>query len=85
MSLRERQRAEWIEAAWEEAGFENSRLPELEMRFAASAAAGSTGDGADGLSEAQAAIDAYWARMEQLEAEADAAREYFDSVSERLD
>ena len=85
LSLRERQRAEWIEAAWEEAGFENSRLPELEMRFAASAAAGSTGDGADGLSEAQAAIDAYWARMEQLEAEADAAREYFDSVSERLD
>ena len=85
LSLREKQRAEWIEAAWEEAGFENSRLPELEMRFAASAAAGSTGDGADGLSEAQAAIDAYWARMEQLEAEADAAREYFDSVSERLD
>ncbi|MBQ5651211.1 MAG: hypothetical protein IIV09_06455, partial [Selenomonadaceae bacterium] len=84
LSLRERQRAEWIEAAWEEAGFENSRLPELEMRFAGSAAAGGGSQAAE-MDAAQAAIDAYWARLEQLEAEADAAREYFDSVSERLD
>ena len=83
LSARERQRAEWIEAAWEEAGFENSRLPELELRFAGSAAA--DGAGADGLSEAQSAIDAYWERMERLDAEVDAAREYFDSVSDRLD
>lgn len=85
LSLRERQRAEWIEAAWEEAGFENSRLPELEMRFAGSAVAGSTGSQADEMDAAQAAVDAYWARMEQLDAQVDAAREYFDSVSDRLD
>lgn len=32
-SHQERQRAEWIEAAWEEAGFENNRLPDLERQF----------------------------------------------------
>ncbi|MGM9539135.1 hypothetical protein [Anaerovibrio sp.] len=79
-SYQDRQRAEWIEAAWEEAGFENNRLPELELRFAGA------GEGVTAAADEEAqALEAYWERMAELDAEADAAQEYFDDVSSHLD
>lgn len=77
-SYRDRQRAQWIEEAWAEAGFENNRLPELELKFSG---AGGASDGEGGDSE----VDAYWERMAELDAEAEAAQEYFDTVSSHLD
>ena len=77
-SYRDRQRAQWIEEAWAEAGFENNRLPELELKFsgAGGASVAESGDGE---------VDAYWERMAELDAEAEAAQEYFDTVSSHLD
>lgn len=74
---RDRQMAQWIEEAWVEAGFENNRLPELEMRF--------SGAGASEPSGGDSAADAYWERMTELDAEVEAAQEYFDTVSSHLD
>lgn len=74
---RDQQMAQWIEEAWVEAGFENNRLPELEMRF--------SGAGASEPSGGDSAADAYWERMTELDAEVEAAQEYFDTVSSHLD
>ena len=74
---RDRQMAQWIEEAWVEAGFENNRLPELEMRF--------SGAGASEQDGGYSAADAYWERMTELDAEVEAAQEYFDTVSSHLD
>ena len=74
---RDQQMAQWIEEAWVEAGFENNRLPELEMRF--------SGVGASEQDGGYSAADAYWERMTELDAEVEAAQEYFDTVSSHLD
>lgn len=75
-SAAQEQRAEWIQAAWEEADFETNRLPEIEARF-------------DGGSEADAAgnseADAYDAYLAEVDSAAEAAQENFDNVSEWLD
>ena len=72
------QRAEWIQEAWAEVGYESNRLPEIEARFSG------MGDGYD-AAEAQAEQDAYWERMAELDREVENAREYFDYASEYLD
>ena len=72
------QRAQWIQEAWAEVGYESNRLPEIEARFSGE------GGGYD-AAEAQAEQDAYWERMAELDREVEEAREYFDSVSEYLD
>lgn len=72
------QRAQWIQEAWAEVGYESNRLPEIEARFSGE------GNGYD-AAEAQAEQDAYWERMAELDREVEEAREYFDSVSEYLD
>lgn len=77
-SARDEQRAQWIQEAWAEVGYESNRLPEIEAKF-------SNGGNSYEAAEAQAELDAYWERMAELENEVEAAREYFDSVSEYLD
>ena len=81
------QRAQWIEQAWREAGYDNSHLPEIERRLAEleSGAADSTSSNDDAAAEAQDRIDAYWARRDELQEQADEARDEFDAVSEELD
>ena len=78
MSESDAQRAQWIARAWEEAGYANSSLPEIEAQFGD--LAGSTESEA-----AQAELSAYWAHMAELEEAAESARDYFDIVSDKLD
>ena len=82
-SASDEQRAQWIQEAWAEVGYESNRLPEIEARFGTSASTNSTAQ--EEAERAQAELDAYWDRMAELENETDAAREYFDAVSEQLD
>lgn len=84
-SQQERQRAEWIEAAWEEAGFENNRLPDLEMQFEGLETGGETITGGHMYLRKKQMAEAYWKRMAELDAYVGEAQEYFDSVSSHLD
>ncbi len=84
MSESEAERAKWIAQAWEEAGYENRRLPEIEARFSRVSGSGDA-EAVEAAAAAQAELDAYWEHMAELDVATDSAREYFDSVSEHLD
>ena len=82
-SASDEQRAQWIQEAWAEVGYESNRLPEIEARFSGSESSYANEQAAQ--AQAQAELDAYWDRMAALENATDAAREYFEAVSEYLD
>lgn len=85
MSYQEQQRAEWIEAAWQEYGFENNCLPDVENKLAGMGGDGEMDSTEGYTSSGDAQIEAYWERMEELDAQVEEAQEYFDSVSSNLD
>lgn len=81
MSAADADLAAWIEQAWNEVGFENSHLSQIEDKVNG---VSSTGN-ADADAQAQSEAAAYEEYLSDLDAQVDEAQSYFDSVSEYLD
>lgn len=77
-------RAAWLEEAWRDAEYQNNHLPEIEARFNGLDYGGSETD-VEVQSAQDAAVEAYWDYIAQLEAETEEAEAYFDEVSIHLD
>lgn len=76
-SAADKEREAAILAEWEKVGFQQNRLSEIEARIG-----GSLSGGGSEVVEDYSAVDAYWARMDQLSAQVDAAEAEFDAVND---